>query len=106
MIQTVFPIRTQPLHIVEDRLDKFRIFFRGIGVIHTEIELATVFDCSQIVHVNSFCMADMNISIGFRREPGNDFSAVLPGSDVRINDLMNKIGGLDLQFFFHKNDSP
>ena len=101
VVEAVFPVGTQPLHVVEDGLDKFRVFLRGVGIVHAQVELAAVLDSGQVVHVDRFCVTDMEVAVGFRRETGDDFTAVLSCCQVFFDDRMNKIHGCFCGCFAH-----
>ena len=101
VVETVFPVCPQPLHVIENGLDKFRVFLCGVGVVHTQVEFAAVLDCSQVVHIDRFCVTDMEITVRFRRETGNDFAAVFSCCQIFFNDRVNKIHGCFCGCFTH-----
>ena len=88
----VRPAGDQPLHVRGDGFDIFEVLFDGVGVIKAEVALAIIFAGEPEVQANGLGVADMEIAIGLRREPGDDFGVALFG-DVARNDVADKVAG-------------
>ena len=86
----VAEISAEPFDIRFDRLDKFHFFFRGIGIVKTEIEEASVFLGQARVQDDRFCVADVQISVRLRREPCAH-PVISPLRQVAVNNRFNKI---------------
>ena len=86
------PLKTEPLNIALDRIDVFLVFFRRVGVIETEIALATKLLRQTEVQADRLGMADMQVAIGLWREAGDDLG-MLTRFQVGLDDRAEKIGG-------------
>ena len=62
------PVKTQPLHRVDDAVDVLKLFFFGIGVVKAQVADAAIFTRQPKIEANAFGMADMQIAIGLRWE--------------------------------------
>ena len=85
------PLETQPSDVVPDRVHIFGILLHGVGVIKTQVGLATVFLSDTEIQTDRFCVADMQIAIRLRRESGIYFRIVFPVLDVFFDNLLNEI---------------
>ncbi len=89
--QTILVIRSQPCHILLDRLHKFRLFFGRIRIIETKIELAAIFLRKAVVQKNTLGVSDVQIAVGFRREAG--LYMIIPSLrqilvDLQLNEVL------------------
>ena len=76
-IKDVGPFETEPFDVVLYALDIFRIFLDGVGVVEAEVAAAVVALSDAEVDGYGFGMADMQVTIGLRRETGLYPSSVL-----------------------------
>ena len=69
-VKALIPLKAEPLNILLNRLDIFHIFFLRVGVVKAQVANAAVFFRGAEIDANRFCVADMQIAVGFRRETG------------------------------------
>ena len=90
-IKPVLPVKTQPAYVVLDGLNILHIFLFRIGVIETQVALAAEFPRQSEVKTNGFGMADMQVTVWFRRETGMDPTLVFARGQVFLNNPAYKI---------------
>jgi hypothetical protein len=76
------PVKTQPLHRVQNAVDVFGVFFFGVGVVKAHVAHATVVARQAKVQANAFGMAHVQVAIGLGWETGADFGRVGRASGV------------------------
>ena len=81
------PVEAEPLDIVENILHVFVVFLRRVGIVETEVAHATVFLGDAEVHADGFGVSDVQVSVGFRWEPGLYASAVLSLGEILFYEL-------------------
>ena len=87
------PVETQPVHIVLNGLDEFRIFGGGVRVVEPQVaDSAWVFIGEAEIEANGFRMTDVEVSVRLRREAGDDAAVVLSGGPIRRHDVANEVG--------------
>ena len=62
------PIEAEPLHVLLDGFDVFGALSEWIGVIETQMTTTTIFLGETKVETNTLGMANVEVTIGFRRE--------------------------------------
>ena len=97
IVFSVAPIVTKPFDVFPYGIHVFDVFFDGIGVVEAEIARAAKFFGNAKIHANSFGMANMQVSIRFRRETRVEPSSILAIFKIVGNDLFYKI---QTTFFF------
>ena len=108
MRQPVFPVKTQPVHVILDRLDEFRALLTRIRIIKTQKSAAAGLGSHAEVQADRHDVPDMQIAVRLWRESGHDFG-MLTRLEVVVNDLADKIprfaivheAGLYANFFKH-----
>ena len=70
VVETVFPVESQPADVTLDRVLVFRFFPGRIRVIESEIAQPLIFGRNTEVQADRFRMADVQVPVGFRRETG------------------------------------
>ena len=70
VVETVFPVKTEPVNVFFDRVNEFSIFLCGVGIVHTEIALTTVFFRRTEVDNQRLAVSDVQITVGFGRKTG------------------------------------
>ena len=86
----VSPLESEPLNIMFDALDIFRILLLGVGVIKAQVTLATVFLSQPEVDGDSFRVTDMQVTVRLRRETCLNPVAVLPFCQVVNHHLLDE----------------
>ena len=89
-IQAVFPVRSQPSDVLHDGIHKLYLFLGGVCVVKPHIERAVVLPGQPVIQQYGFGMSDMQVAVGFRREPGT-YMIVHSFRKVFINLLLYKI---------------
>ena len=84
------PIEAQPVDILLNRVYIFCIFLHRIGVVKTQVGLATILLCQSEINADRLGMADVQVAVGFRRETGLD-SAIGAILQSLFNNLFKKI---------------
>ena len=106
--KAVAPVVAQPVDILLDGLHVLHVLLGGVGVVHAQVAQAAVFLGGAEVHEDRLGMADVQIAVGLRREPGVDGHALelTTLGDVLVNEIMDEVlrhGGF--QLFWHVNHS-
>ena len=73
----VTPVESEPLDIVQDRVDIFRILLAGVCVIKAKVTYTVIMLCHTKVHAYSLGMSDMQITIRLWRETGLNPTVIL-----------------------------
>ena len=94
--EPVTPIKAQPADILLDGIYVFRVFFGGVGVVHTQIAHAAEFFRGAEVDDQCLAVTDVQVTVGFRGKPGMDGLACVAAALGNI--LFNK--GMDEIFAF------
>ena len=100
---TVAPVETQPVDVILDGFHVFGILLGGIGIVHAEIGDAAEFLGDTEVDAQSLAVADVQISVGFRREAGVDLHSFIltAGTDILFHECFDKVFGV-FDFFHEK----
>ena len=95
IIKPVVPGEAQPADILLDGVHILRVFLAGVRVVHAQIAHASEFFRRAEVDAQRLAVADMQVSVGLRRETGvYRHPFVLPaGGDVLLDQGMNEVPG-------------
>ncbi len=105
----VIPVIAQPVDVLLNGVHVLHVLLGGVGIVHPQVADAAILFRRTKIDKDGLGVADMEISIGLRREAGMDgHSGVLsPRSNVLINKIMNKILAHDrFHFFRHGSHTP
>ena len=78
------PVKSEPSNVVFDRIDVFRLFFRRIRVVESQMALSAVLFGYPEIETKRLRVADVQITVRFRREPCNYRTVVFTGSYIFI----------------------
>lgn len=67
-------LEAEPFDIFLDLLNEFDSFLFRIGIIESEVSETTIFSSSLETESHGLSMTDVEVSIGLRRESGNDLA--------------------------------
>ena len=70
------PVKTQPLHRVDDAIDVFGVFFFRVGVVKAQVADAAIVARQPKVNANALGVPDVQIAVGLGRKAGADFGRV------------------------------
>ena len=103
VVEAVAPVEAQPVDVVLDGLDVFRILLRGVGVVHAKVADAAEALCGAEVDAQGLAVADVQVAVGLRREAGVHLHALVPaaGGQILHDEALNKISGFEFQFLSH-----
>ena len=88
----ITPGKTQPAHILHDRIDILDLLLAGIGVIETEVAAAAILPGQPEIETDGLGMADVKITVGLGREPGHHPAVVLVRLEIPVDDSLDKVG--------------
>ena len=71
-----FPIKTEPMHGIQNGIDVFGIFFFWIGVVKAQMANATVVTCQSEIDAYAFGMSYVQVAVGLWGETGTNFCLV------------------------------
>ena len=91
---------TQPAQVLLDASDVLVVFAHGVGVVVTQVELAAVGLGNAPVDPDGLGAADVQVTVGLRREPGVDLLYAAFGQ-VGVDDFGEKVARL-----FHACSAP
>ena len=86
------PVKAEPLYVIDDGIGVLDILFLGIGVVHAQMAAAAVLLSQAEVEAYGFGVADMEIAVRLRGEPGHHLAVVLAGADILVYDILDEIG--------------
>ena len=102
--EAVAPVKAQPVNVLLDRVDVFGVLLRRVRVVHAQVAQAAEFLRGAKVDRQRLAVADVQISVRLRREPGVNGLALKPaaGGQILFNEGVNEISVLQrLSFFIH-----
>ncbi len=91
VVFALVPVKSQPLHVVLDRIDVLDVFLDGIGVVEAEVAVAAEFAGDAEVEADRLGVADVQVAVRLRRKTRDDLAAVLAGGYVGGDDLANEV---------------
>jgi hypothetical protein len=92
IVQVVAPVKAEPTHVCLNRFDVLDVFSGGIGIIEPQMtHTAGIFRRHAEVEANGFGVSDVQITVGLRREAGDDAPMMFVGSEVFGNNAANKV---------------
>ena len=77
--QVVAPVPPQPAHVLEDGVDVLDLLAGGVGIIKAHVAVSAVFGGEAEIEAGGLGVPDVQIPVGFRREPGDNVAAELAG---------------------------
>ena len=97
----VVPVKPKPVDVLLDGVHELGVLFGGIGVVHAQVADAAELLRGAEIDAQGLAVADMQISVGLRREAGVDLHAFVLSAraDILCDELMNEI--TELEGFFH-----
>ena len=91
VIFPIVPFAAEPVHVFTDGIHVFGIFLHRIGIVEAQVAQPAVLLRQPEVDADGFGVADVQIAVRLRREPGVDFPAEAPGGVVLIDADVQKI---------------
>ena len=70
--EAVAPVKTQPVDILLNGLNKFHILLGGVGIVHTQVAHTAELLGGAEVDNQGLAVADVQVAVGLRRETGVD----------------------------------
>ena len=90
VIKMLAPIEAEPAHVALDGVDIFLLFLGRVGVVEAQIAVAAEFLRDAEIQADRFGVADMQIAVRLRREPGDD--RLLPArGQIGANNIADEI---------------
>ena len=108
IVEPILPVIAQPLDVLLDGVHVLHIFLGGVGVIHAQVAQAVILLGGAEVHKDGLGVTDVEIAVGFRREPGMHFQTGVDTvfGDVLVDEVVNKVLCHDDVVVSHKIHSP
>ena len=93
VVEAVAPVEAEPVDILLDGLHVLNVFLRGVGVVHAEVAQAAELLRRAEVDAKSLAVADVQITVGLRREAGVDGHAGVLSAlgNILLNESVDKI---------------
>ncbi len=88
--QVLAPIIAEPVHVSLNRIDIFLLFPGRIGVIEAQMTAPGKFLRDAEIEPDRLGVADMQIAVRLRREPGHDH-LVSAGVEIGLDDVANEV---------------
>ncbi len=82
----------EPLDVLGDGVRILGVFLAGVRVVHPQVADAVIFLRCVEVDVDRLRVADVQIAVRLRREPGLDV-VVRTGLEVRVNEVVDEVRG-------------
>ena len=89
-IEMLAPVESEPADVPLDRVDVLVFFPGGIGVVEPHVATAAEVPPHPEIQADGFGVADMEISVGLRREPGDD-GLDAPRGQVAPHDVPDEV---------------
>ncbi len=91
--EPVAPVEAQPVNILLNGLYELHVLLGGVGVVHAQIAQAVVFFRGAEVDAQSLAVADVQVAVWLRREPGVDGHPGKPAArgNILIDERVDKI---------------
>ncbi|MNV14843.1 hypothetical protein D3C71_1055400 [compost metagenome] len=89
-VAQLVPLKAQPAHVVLDRGHVLRVFLGRVGVVETQVADAAELTGDAEVQADRLGVANVQVTVGFRREAGLD-RLVLSAGQVLAHDLADEI---------------
>ena len=90
--QVVAPVPTQPTDIFQDGVDVLHLLPGRVGVVEAHVAVPAVLGGQPEVEAGGLGVANVEIAVGFGREPGDNIAAELSGAIVFGNDGADEVG--------------
>jgi len=84
------PVEAEPVHVGLDRVDILLLFLGRVGVVEPQMAAAAELLGDAEIQRDRLGMADMQIAVRLRREPGHD-GAVPAAVEIGLHDVANEI---------------
>jgi hypothetical protein len=84
------PVEAQPAHVLLDRGDVFGILLRRIGVVQAQVAKPAELRGDAEIQADRLGVADVQVAVGLRREPGADRRMPAAG-EVVADDLADEV---------------
>ena len=98
-VEFLVPLEAHPADVFLDGVHIFGVLLGGVGVIVAEVGLAAVFLSKAEVYAEALRVAEVEVAVGLRREPGH-YAVHLAGLEIVFDYLFKEIKFLGL---FHFN---
>ncbi len=92
VVEVLPPVEAEPADVAYDRLDVFRLFLGGIGVIEAQVAAAAVLQGDGEIETDRLGVADVQVAVRLGREAGDDAAVVLALFEVPGDDVADEIG--------------
>lgn len=86
------PIESQPGHAIADRVDIFLRFLLRIGIVEAQVTHAVIIMRNAEIQTNALGMANVQITVRFRRKTRFHPPAPFAGAIIVIDNVANEIG--------------
>src|SRR5690606_10213726 len=84
------PLEAQPAHVLLDRADEGGVFLGRVGVVEAQVAGAAELLGDAEIQADRLGVADVQVAVGLRREPGAD-RGVLAAGQVLADDLADEV---------------
>ena len=88
--ESVSPVKAEPMNVFLDGVNKFRVFLRGVSVVHSEVAESVIFLRSAEVDYQRLAVSDVEISVRFGGKT-SVYCFCLAGRDIFIYKVINKV---------------
>ena len=82
VVEPVVPVEAQPVDVLLDGVYVLGVLLGGVGVVHPQVADAAVLLRRAEVDGQGLAVADMEIAVGLRREPGVDPLSLAPAAGL------------------------
>jgi hypothetical protein len=87
------PVETEPVHVGLDGVDVLLLLFHRVGVVEAQVAAAAELASDAEVETDGLGMADVQVAVGLRREPGDDLTDASL-THVRGDDVADEVATL------------
>src|SRR5664279_569167 len=103
--QVLAPVVTEPVHVGLNRIDVFLLFPGRVGIVEPQVAASRKLLRDAEIERDRLGMADMQIAVRLRREPGHDH-LVLFAVEIGLDDVANEIAPRLRRHRFCRHSEP
>src|SRR5690606_20722519 len=90
VVEVLAPVVAEPVHVLDDGVDVLLLLLDRVGVVEPQVAAAAEFLGDAEVDADRLGMADVQVAVRLRREPGDDGPGTA-GLDVGAHDVANEV---------------
>jgi len=87
------PLESEPAHVLEDGVDVLDVLGGRVGVVEAQVARPVVLGRDAEVEADGLGVADVEVPVRLGRKARVHATAVLPGGQIRVDEVLDEVGG-------------